>query len=435
MNKISIIARSEYLRRVRSKTFIVATILAPVMLVALVGVSAAVGVWTQEGGARNLTIVDETGRGLGAALAGRLPDNYSAVVENAPVDSLRARVERGALDGYFVLPAGLLEGEPGQGEEAAFYSEGVGGFSMQMRLQRAVEDVVRRARLEASGASAEVLSAADAPVGVRMVALTDDGEAEDTTWLYSGLGYAMGFIIYIAMFVYGAMVMRGVIEEKTNRIVEVVASSAKPFQLMMGKVLGIGAVGLTQFVLWVLLALAGLFAAGAVLGSAVDPAMLAAAEGPGQELPFDPSGLTLGDVPFGLIVYFLLFFLGGYLLYGSLFAAVGSAVEQESDAQSLQMPILIPVILPAVFLPFIADNPDAPASVALSLVPFFSPILMVVRAAATDVPFWQMALALTLLAASFVGTIWLASRIYRVGILMYGKKASFRDLARWVRYA
>src|SRR5690606_15148400 len=129
------------------------------------------------------------------------------------------------------------------------------------------------------------------------------------------------------------------------------------------------------------------------------------------------------------------FFLGGYLLYGSLFAAVGSAVEQESDAQSLQIPILIPVILPALFLPFIAGNPDAPVSIALSLVPFFSPILMVVRAAATEVPFWQMGLSLVLLALAFVGTIWVASRIYRVGILMYGKKATFRDLARWVRTA
>ncbi len=431
MNKIALIVRSEYLRRVRTKTFLVATLLAPVMLLALVGVSVGVGVMTQEGGARTVTIVDETGQ-LGDALAEQLPANYSAMVEDAPLDSLRARVERGALDGYFVLPARLLDGS----EEAAFYSEGVGGFSAQVRLQRAVEDVVRRARLRAAGASEDVLRAAEAGVGMRMVALTDDGEAEDTTWLYSGLGYAMGFVIYIAMFVYGAMVMRGVIEEKTNRIVEVVASSAKPFQLMMGKVLGIGAVGLTQFVLWVVLAVAGLFAAGAVLGTAVDPAALAGAEAAElQELPFDPSGFSAADIPFDLIAYFLLFFLGGYLLYGSLFAAVGSAVEQESDAQSLQAPILIPVILPALFLPFIADNPDAPASVALSLVPFFSPILMVVRAAATDVPFWQMGLALALLALSFVGTIWLASRIYRVGILMYGKKATFRDLARWVRYA
>jgi ABC-2 type transport system permease protein len=283
----------------------------------------------------------------------------------------------------------------------------------------------------------EVLDAAEESVGVRMVALTDEGgEAEDTTWLYAGLGYAMGFIIYIAMFVYGAMVMRGVIEEKTNRIVEIVASSARPFQLMMGKVLGIGAVGLTQFVLWVVLALVGMVALGSVLAGMIDPAALAGADAAGMsDLPIDPSMLTLANVPLDLVVYFLLFFLGGYLLYGSLFAAVGSAVEQESDAQSLQLPIMIPVILPAVFLPFIADNPDAPISVALSLVPFFSPILMVVRAAATDVPFWQMASALVLLTLGFLGTIWVASRIYRVGILMYGKKATFRDLARWVRTA
>jgi ABC-2 type transport system permease protein len=354
-------------------------------------------------------------------------------VADVPEDSLRARVQRGELDGYFVLPDGLLEGEG----EAAYYSEGSGGFSAQFRLEDAVGDVVRRARLEAAGAPQTVLDAVEARVGVRMVAITDEGDATDAGWLFAGLGYAMGFIIYIAMFVYGAMVMRGVIEEKTNRIIEVVASSARPFQLMMGKVLGIGAVGLTQFALWVVLALAGIVALGTVLAGFVDPAALAGADAVAQadDLPFDPSLLSLSNVPFDLIVYFLLFFLGGYLLYGSLFAAVRSAVEQESDAQSLQLPIMIPVILPAIFLPFIADNPDAPMSVALSLIPFFSPILMVVRAAATEVPFWQMGAALALLALAFVGTIWLASRIYRVGILMYGKKATFRDLARWVRTA
>lgn len=431
MNKISIIARSEYLRRVKSKGFIIATILAPVALLALIAVSVGVGVLTQESGARTVAVVDHTER-LGAALAERLPDSYTALLATVPEDSLQARVRRGELDGYFVLPRGLLDGEG----EASYYSEGGGGFSAQFRLQEAVGDVVRRARLEAAGASADVLDAAEAPVGVRLVALTDEGEAEDATWLYAGLGYAMGFIIYIAMFVYGAMVMRGVIEEKTNRIVEIVASSARPFQLMMGKVLGIGAVGLTQFALWVILVLVGIVALGTVLAGMVDPTALAGADAAAvEDLPIDPSMLTLANVPFDLIVYFLLFFLGGYLLYGSLFAAVGSAVEQESDAQSLQLPIMIPVILPALFLPFIADNPDAPASVALSLVPFFSPILMVVRAAATEVPFWQMGLSLVLLALAFIGTIWVASRIYRVGILMYGKKATFKDLARWVRYA
>lgn len=432
MNKTAIIARSEYLRRVKSKMFLVSTFLAPVMLLALFGVSVAVALLTQEGEAREVAILDETGV-LGERLAASLPENYTATVEAAPLDSLRARVERGALDGYFVLPAGLLTGDAG----AAFYSSGGGGFSSQIRLESAVGDVVRRARLEAAGAPPDLLDAAESEVPVRMVAFTDEGEAADATWLYAGLGYVMGFVIYIAMFVYGAMVMRGVIEEKTNRIVEIVASSARPFELMMGKVLGIGAVGLTQFVLWIVLALAGLAVFGAVLGGMVDPASLAGADAAAgaEELPFDPSLLSLSSVPFSLVVYFLLFFLGGYLLYGSLFAAIGSAVEQESDAQSLQMPILIPVILPALFLPFIADNPDAPASVILSLVPFFSPILMVVRAAATDVPFWQMALSLALLALAFVGTIWLASRIYRVGILMYGKKATFRDLARWVRTA
>ena len=433
MSKIATIARSEYVRRVTSKGFILATVLAPLFLIGLMGTGVVVGVLTAEGGAKNVAILDETGR-LGPALAQALPESYTAALADVPEDSLRAQVRRGELDGYFVLPAALLAGGGG----AAYYSAGGGGLTVQLQLREAVTEVVRQARLEAVGASDAVRGVLEERVGVQMVALTDEGEAADAAFLYSAVGYVMGFVIYIAVLIYGSIVMRGVIEEKANRIVEVIASSAKPFELMMGKVLGIGAVGLTQFVLWAALLGAALAAAVPLLSAFVDaPAMAdVAAQAAAQEEVMELAGLRdLRLPPVSLFVYFVLFFLGGYLLYASLFAAVGSAVESESDAQSLQAPIMIPVILPAVFLPFIADNPDAPLSVVLSLVPLFSPILMPVRAAATAVPFWQMAASLLLLAAGFVATIWVAARIYRVGILMYGKKASFRDLARWVRTA
>lgn len=431
MSKIATIATSEYVRRVRSKGFILATILAPLFLLLVVGVSVGVALLTQDGGRKTVGVIDETGR-LAPALAEALPEGYVVTALDLPADTLRAQVRRGALDGFLVLPAGLLDGEG----EVAFYSAGGGGITAQLQLREAVERVVRRARLAAVGAPQPVLEVLEARVPVRMVALTDEGEAADAAWLYSGIGYVFGFTIYVAVLIYGAIVMRGVIEEKANRIVEVIASSARPFELMMGKVLGIGAVGLTQFALWGVLSAAAMAFAAPLLAGLVDPAAMQVPDATASEELQELAALTsLRLPPVSLLVYFVLFFLGGYLLYASLFAAIGSAVESESDAQSLQAPIMIPVILPALFLPFIADNPDAPASVVLSIFPLFSPVLMPVRAAATSVPFWQMAASLVLLAIAFVGTIWLASRIYRVGILMYGKKASLRDLARWVRTA
>ncbi|MDX1421477.1 MAG: ABC transporter permease, partial [Rubricoccaceae bacterium] len=257
------------------------------------------------------------------------------------------------------------------------------------------------------------------------------------------LAYVLGLLIYVAVLIYGVMVMRGVIEEKSNRIVEVIASSARPFELMMGKVLGIGAVGLTQLVGWSVLMLAFSAAAGPVLALLFAPEALSAPgvnlpEGAQGELPFDPEEIPalLGQLlsP-GLLLAFVGFFLGGYLLFSSLFAAVGSAVESESDAQTLQLPIMLPIILPIFFLPSVLTAPDAGLSVFLSLFPFSSPILMVVRMAATEVPVWQVLLAFAILFATFLGMIALAARVYRVGILMYGKRATLRDLWRWARTA
>jgi ABC-2 type transport system permease protein len=431
LSKTFIIARSEYLRRLKSKGFIIATVLAPVLLLLTFGIAIGVGVLSQTETARALAILDETGV-LGDDLAAALPDEYAVSLTRLPADTLRQQVRRGELDGFIWLPEGVLTREA---TPTYFSATGVGP-STQVRMQSAVNETVRRERLRQAGAPPEVLRALDERTGLRMVTITDAGEAADATLLFAGLGYIMGLVIYIAMFIYGAMVMRGVIEEKANRIVEVVISSARPFDLMMGKVLGIGAVGLTQFAIWGLLAVAALVVAGPLVAMFLDPATLNLPEGVSQEEMMQAAGLdALRMPPVSIFVYFVLFFIGGYLLYSGMFAAIGSAVDQESDAQSLQVPITIPIVIPMLVLPFVVDNPDAPLSVALSLIPFFSPILMVVRAAITVVPFWQIALSLVLLAGGFALTIWLAARIYRVGILMYGKKASFRDIARWVRYA
>jgi ABC-2 type transport system permease protein len=438
MDKILLIARSEYLRRVRSKTFVFTTLLAPLLALVVIALPIVFMALAEDEAGRVLAVVDETGR-LAAPLAEALPEAYLVESTTAPVDTLRARVLDGRLDGFFVLPAGLLDGTA----DAAYYSRGVGGLAQQAALHVALRDVVRAARIRAAGAPDAVLDLLDARTGLRLVTVSAEGDAADGAVASTAVAYVLGLLIYIAVLIYGVMVMRGVIEEKANRIVEVIASSARPFELMMGKVLGIGAVGLTQLVGWSVLMAALGAVIGPLLALVLTPEVLNAPgvnlpQGAPGELPFDPEELPalLGRLlsP-ALLVAFVGFFLGGYLLYSSLFAAVGSAVESESDAQTLQLPIMLPVILPVFFLPSVLAAPDSGLSVFLSLFPFSSPILMVVRMAASEVPLWEVLLAFLLLIAAFVGMIALAARIYRVGILMYGKRATFRDLWRWMRTA
>ena len=332
-----------------------------------------------------------------------------------------------------VLPSSLLAGTG----DATAYTRAGGGLTQFGDVQSAVRDAVREVRLREVGAPAEVQAVLDERPGLQSVTVTETGDAADGALVASVIGYFSGFIIYALVFVYGAMVMRGVIEEKQNRIVEVIASSVTPFELLMGKVLGIGAVGLTQIALWMALGAAVLTVLGPLLvafaGAPAAPGPLGAAP-QAADLPVDVGAITALLTP-GFLLILVLCFLGGYLFYSALFAAVGSAVEQESDAQSLMIPVTLPAIVPMLLLLPMLDQPDSTLSTVLSILPPFSTVLLPVRVAVTDVPFWQVALSLALLAAAFVGAIWMAARVYRVGILMYGKKASFRDLAKWVRTA
>jgi ABC-2 type transport system permease protein len=301
------------------------------------------------------------------------------------------------------------------------------------QLEQAVDAAVRQRRLVEVGAPPAVMDVLRQRVVVRMVKMTDEGDEADAAAALAGIGYVMGFVIYVCVFIYGAFVMRGVIEEKTNRIAELIASSARPFQLMMGKVLGIGAMGLTQFLVWCTIGMAIMAFGGTVATLFIDPAEYGLTEATDRQQILDAAGVAIPQIPFSAFVLFVLFFVGGYLLYASLFAAVGSAVEQESDAQQFVLPIAAPIVIPMMMIGPVIESPDSALAFWLSIIPFFSPILMTVRIAATAVPFWQTGLALVLLVGAFMGSIWVSSRIYRVGILMYGKRPSFRDILRWLR--
>ena len=425
LRNIWIVFRSEFVRRVRTKAFILTTLLVPFGFLAITAVGVLVGLANTDSDIEQVAVLDESG-----VLAARLtlPEDAEAVVVRISADSLRSAVRADVYDAALVLPASLLEG---RGE--AEYLSRTGGALFREAVRDRVERAVEDERLARVGAPAEVRAVLDSRVALRAVRVDETGE-EDARGEAGGtaLGMAMGFLIYLAVLLYGSFVMQSVLEEKTNRVVEVMVSSVRPFDLLMGKVLAMGAVGLAQMLTWIGIAVALTAFAGPLLAMFADPATASdpeVAEAMAQVGTFLPSNLG------ALLVAFTLFFLGGYLLYSSLFAAAGSAIEQMQDAQSFTLPIMIPIILAFVCMTPVMANPDGTLAVVLSLVPFFSPILMLVRMSVTSVPFWQVALSFVLLAATFVGAIWVSARIYRIGILMYGKKPTLRDLAKWVRYA
>ncbi|PEN12244.1 ABC transporter permease [Longibacter salinarum] len=428
MQKILLILRSEFWRRARSKAFILATLLVPVFIVlASILPSVFIYLGEQQSDDQTIAVVDETGRLL-SALQAEAGDGtrYQFTASDAPADSLRDRVLRGDLDAYLVLPATLLDGEG----TPAYFSTESGGMTGPMRLENLIERTVRNTRLTDRNVPDEVRQIMNANLNLSAHTITEEG-TEQQSALSGLLGLMMALAVYIAVFVYGQYVMQGVIEEKSNRVVEVVVSSVKPFELLMGKVLGIGSLGLMQMVVWLVLAGAGLTFGGTILALFLDPADLGVAPDASSQAMMEAAGVTLPTVPLSLIFWFIMFFLGGYLLYASLFAAVGSAVEQQQDAQNLLYVVVLPLVIPIIAATYVLQLPNSTMSVVLSHIPFFSPVLMPVRMSATTVPTWEVLIAYALLGATFMVMIWLASRIYRVGIFMYGKAASLSEIARW----
>ncbi len=287
------------------------------------------------------------------------------------------------------------------------------------------------------------IAATKTSINVNTIKLGESGEAKkSSTEIGMVLGYIFGFVIYMFILLYGQMVMQGVMEEKQSRIVEVIISSVKPFELMMGKIIGIAMVGLTQLFIWIILGVAiisgarGMMPAAQHAGSAQEIIAQSAAQAnaPAELDKMQDILSMMGSVNFPLIIgCFIFFFIGGYLLYSSLFAAVGSAVDAQEDAQQFMMPIMMPIILAILVMMSAIKNPEGPVAFWFSMIPFTSPVVMMARIP-FGVPYWQLALSMVLLIATFVAMVWAAGKIYRTGILMYGKKASWKELGKWLTY-
>ncbi len=313
------------------------------------------------------------------------------------------------------------------------YSDQQISLSVSETIEREIEKIIEINNLKKAGIDPQIIEDASSSIDITTKIVSEDGNTTNSHSEASmGIGFISGILIYMFIFMYGTMVMRGVIEEKTSRIVEVIISSVKPFQLMMGKIIGVALVGLSQFVLWILLTV--------VISTVVELAFLDVSSMPNEISVNEQSAIiaqitniTGGINLIQIFLSFLFYFIAGYLMYSSLFAAVGSAVDAEADTQQFILPITIPLILSFLLIQPIMDNPDGALAFWMSIIPFTSPVIMMVR-----LPFgvssWELLLSMGILVGAFVATTWLAGRIYRTGILMYGKKASYKELWKWLRY-
>ncbi len=427
--KTFIVAKTEFLKRVKTKWFVITTLIGPIALVGFFVIIGIVTVQSITGGKQTVAVIDRSDV-LFVDFHDE-DDQISFIQPNAPEDSIRAAVIRGIYDGYLLLEPDIISGDG----NATYYSRDGGGISVFARKIRSItQQAVEKRRLEEQNVPKAVFDILSARVSVDMKKLSETGEVSGGTEAFAVIGFIMGFMIYITMLIYGSVVMQGVIQEKTNRVVEIIISSVRPFDLLMGKVLGIGAMGLVQMTFWAVLIMAGTIFSGAIISLFLDPANLNLPATASQDELLAAANFTLPVIDPFIFVWFVLYFLMGYLLYASIFSAIGSSVEQQQDAQSLMLPVMLPIIISIVFLQSTVEAPNSTLSIVLSMIPFTSPISMVVRYAVTDVPMWQIFLSFSLLVGFFIGAIWLSARIYRVGILMYGKKASIRDLIKWARY-
>jgi len=425
--QIFLVLQREYLTRVKSKGFIWATILVPIGFVVFVGIVFFISIWESDT-TFEIGILDETGvmaEALTELNAARYVD-YSSL----SADSLRSLVQQEEITGFIQMDEENIEA----GKNLELIYSGSGGIQLLTSIRTDMREVIRQERLRRANVSPEIRQIYDASIQVDSRRLTRTGdEQDDDTIFLSIIGMIMGIVIFGAIFSYGGYVTRGVIEEKTSRIIEVIVSSVKPIELLTGKMAGVGALALTQFTVWILAFLGLTAVMGPVAAMVMDPAEGLANTELSEAQSEIPALLDLPAIDTSLFVYFIIFFVLGYLLYSSLFAAIGSASDSETDTQQLMLPVGAPIFIAYFIMLHTWRSPDSTLSVVSSIIPFFSPILMITRIAITEVPFWQIGLSILLMILTFAGTMWLSARIYKIGILSYGNSVGFKDLYRWIR--
>lgn len=441
MNKVLLIIQREYLSRVKKKSFVVMTLLVPGLILAMYGIVALIYAKSDNLNVKHIVRVhDESG-----IFQGKFHDKKNLVFVNAEQSVPQSRADLKKNHDDFLL---LISDRFPRADAVQLLSENKPNFNIIDNISDQMNQIATSNSLVKAGIdTAKLNQAMKSDIKVSAKQITDNGVEDSSVKATYFAGVAGAILIYISLFIYGAQVMRGVIEEKTTRIIEVIVSSVKPFQLMLGKIIGVGMVGLTQFMLWIILSTGVTFIAGSFLMKDKAPvktersAIIKSGAMPQAGNPAVPQSPALGfynslqTIHYGYILScFIFYFLTGYLLYSALFAAVGSAVDSETETQQFMFPITLPLLFTYLLsFAFLINNPDSSLAFWLSVIPFTAPVAMMVRIP-FGVPDWQLALSAAMMIIGFLFTTWVASRIYRVGILMYGKKTSYKELAKWFFY-
>ena len=445
MNKSILILKREYLTRVKKKSFIIMTLLVPVLMAALTILPAYLATMDDKE-ERTIAVYDPNG-----IVLNQLESNEFTKFHYIPEEEFQVLNKNFKSGKYYALlhvPANIVTTN-----RAEMISDKQVTFDVKNLVTRRIGNIIegekRKRVIDETGVPdlEKKLAATKTNITVETIKLGEEGKAvKSSTEIAMAIGYAAGFLIYMFVFIYGTMVMRGVMEEKSNRIVEVIISSVKPFQLLFGKIVGIGLVGLTQIAIWIILGIAittGLTAFfGQVPDSAVQAQSIMSGTEMGQMAASAPEAQNkvveiigmIGNLNIPLIIFALLFyFIGGFILYASLMGAIGSAVDSDEDAQQMMLPVTMPLIFSIVILFAVAKNPEGPLAFWASMIPLTSPVTMMVRIP-FGIPVWEIVLSMALLLVTIWGTIWVAGKIYRTGILMYGKKVNLKEIVKWLFY-
>jgi ABC-2 type transport system permease protein len=437
MNHLPLIIKREYLTKVKNKSFIIMTFLSPLIMIALFAVVAYLSQLNNDK-QRTISVLDDTGY-VSDLFENSENITYTKLNGLSLEDAIALVKEK---EDYGLLYIARADGLDDINDKVKFYSEDSPSLTIISDLERKIEKRLEQMKLEQDGVSLEQIEASKTNIDIAQESFDGEKTSKIDNVVKLAFGGIAGYLLFMFIIIYGNMIMRSVIEEKTSRIIEVIISSVKPIQLMMGKIIGTSLAGVTQFVIWVILGGVLLTVVSAIFG--IDMAQV---QSPQQEMvnqAMQTQGTqamaenlitAIGNLPLAnLVTAFMFFFIGGYLLYSSLYAAIGAAVDNETDTQQFMLPILMPLILAVYVGVFtVIEDPHGTVSTVFSFIPFTSPVVMLMRIP-FGVPLWQQVLSLVLLIGTFILAVWFAAKIYRVGILMYGKKPTYKELFKWLKY-
>lgn len=437
MSQVSIIIGREFNERVRKKSFIITTLLMPLLMIGLMFAPMLIMKYSR-GDEKQIAVIDDSG-----LIAPQLQSGEELVFQTTDLSTEAARKELTDKFGVLYIGSDILTNP----NNVKLYVNSSSSLTVESNITGQLEEIIEAEKLKSYNIEnlSQILQEVKTTVGMQTFRNDESQEEESqakSSVIATGVGFVLGMILYMFLLIYGSMVMQSVIEEKNSRVLEVMVSSVRPFDLMLGKILGVASVAVVQVLIWGVLCAVGAAAAVHMMPADVLAGVQAMQQGvpdAAASIDMNPEMLQVmaAVTDFGYILrifaYLLLFVFGGYLFYSAMFAAVGSAVDNVQDASQLQMPITLPIILALLMMFVVIKDPNSQLAFWFSIIPFTSPIVMMARIP-YDIPLWEVALSLVVLYASFVGMVWFAAKIYRVGIFMYGKKPSLKELFKWIRY-